>query len=164
MAAYQDLLDKVDAFSAHAVEGQGPYLRCARGCDQCCRQPRTVFAVELAHLRAWIADHPEAVIGLPVADEGPRCPMLKADGACAVYPARPIICRTHGPAARVDEALSYCALNFEGLSASAIEGLIPASSVLNLGLLNTLLVLLNQQHLATHPGPARADIGEALEP
>ena len=35
------------------------------------------------------------------------------DGQCAIYEARPLICRTHGLAIGVDGGLDHCPLNFE---------------------------------------------------
>jgi Fe-S-cluster containining protein len=52
-----------------------------------------------------------------LAEEEP-CPALDpATGACDLYAARPITCRTFGPAIRWDgEDLGVCELNFQGLS------------------------------------------------
>ena len=44
-----------------------------------------------------------------------RCELLDADGRCAVYAARPIVCRSHGAPLRLpDGQLDACPLNFEG--------------------------------------------------
>lgn len=155
-AEYQALLSKVDAFAARAEAGQAPWLKCAAGCDGCCRTRRTAWAVEVDHVRAFVErlpparqadlaarrDDPEVIAGA-------RCPMLDPDGRCAVYPARPLICRTHGPAVRLpDGGLSWCGLNFEGLDPEAVAEAVPGDAVLDVDLLNRLLVMVNDRFLA----------------
>jgi len=93
---------------------------CAKGCDRCCRQLADVpkltesewallcegLAVlptaRLAEIRAEVAalahDHPRPVI----------CPLLdRENGACPVYPQRPVACRTYGFYVQRDLGL-YC--------------------------------------------------------
>jgi len=79
-----------------------------------------------------------------------------------VYPVRPMICRTHGPAVRVDEALAWCALNFAGLSVPEVEAAVPASSVLSVELVNRMLVVVNTQFVEAAGGPHRVALREAL--
>lgn len=64
------------------------------------------------------------------------CAMLDDAGQCSVYPARPLICRSHGIPVKVASATDFCPLN-AGLEAA------PA---LNLDLLNTLLVAVNARY------------------
>lgn len=53
------------------------------------------------------------------------CPVLDLEtGACELYEHRPIACRLHGPAMRVDGVdLRHCRLNYVGLSDEAVDGL-----------------------------------------
>lgn len=171
-AEYGALVARVDAFAERVQAAQGPWLRCAEGCDMCCRQRRTAFTVEVDALRDWLAQQPAALRARldarrndPEVVAGRRCVYLDAAGRCDVYPARPLLCRTHGPALRTDETtLSWCALNFEGLSAAQVEAQVPADAVLNLELLNRMLVLINEKHRAGTPErPTRLDLEAALE-
>ncbi len=172
-AEYQALIDKVDAFAARVDAAQGRWLRCGAGCDGCCRLRRSAWAVEIDRLRAYIADLPAerraelaARRADPAVQAGERCVMLDADGRCAVYAARPLICRTHGPAVRLPGGeLTWCGLNFEGLTPDAVAEAVPADGVLDLELVNRMLALINARFVAARPGTAeRADLDAALGP
>jgi len=109
--AYAALLEKVDAFSEGVEAAQAPWIRCERGCDGCCRTRRTAWAVEVAALRAHLDGHPrrDALRDRLSARDvraGAVCVFLDPDGGCAVYDARPLLCRTHGPALRAEGALA----------------------------------------------------------
>lgn len=115
MAQYEDLVEKVGAFGADVAARRAPDLACARGCDACCHVELTVSPTEARRVAAYLAD----LEGVDVARRraiaaradvpSTRCVMLDADGACDVYPARPLVCRTQGlplgyPAGVVPEA------------------------------------------------------------
>lgn len=176
-AEYEALLNRVDAFAARAEAGQRDWLVCAPGCDGCCRTARSAWAVEIEHLRRFVALLPPARRAElaarradPAVRRGARCVFLDPDGRCAVYPARPLICRTHGPAVRTpDGALSWCGLNFADLPPEAVAEAVPGDSVLDLELLNRMLALINDRFLAGAAAhgeapPARADLAAALDP
>lgn len=88
-------------------------VACAKGCDLCCHLrvmatpvevlgladylQRTLAADELSALAARIADTAARLHALPqdqVLRTNLPCPLL-ADGACSVYPARPLNCRAY---------------------------------------------------------------------
>lgn len=171
-AEYRALCDKVDAFSARAHAAQAPWLRCRAGCDGCCRTRRTAWAVEIDALRAHLATLPEtqrAALAArredPAVVAGERCVFLDPDGRCAVYAARPLICRTHGPAVRLSGGETvWCGLNFEGLEPAEVLDRLPEGAVLDLELLNRLLALVNERYRAQRDEPARAWLGAALDP
>jgi len=60
--------------------------------------------------------HREPLPGIP-------CPALDLEtGACELYPARPIACRTYGPAVSLDgRDLPHCRLNYQGATPEQIE-------------------------------------------
>lgn len=53
------------------------------------------------------------------------CPVLDLEtGACGLHEWRPVACRLHGPALRVDGvALRHCRLNYVGLGAEEVEAM-----------------------------------------
>jgi hypothetical protein len=161
---------KVAAFEAVVEAGQARYLQCRRGCDGCCRTARSAWAVELDHLRTFVSTLPAADQAAlrarrdaPDVVAGERCVFLDDDGGCAVYPARPIICRTHGPAVRTpDDALTWCGLNFAGLTAEDVAGAVPTASIINLALLDSMLALINARFVAHAGVEARGPLTDAL--
>jgi len=92
--AYTALLEKIDRRLQ-----QMPACACPAGCDLCCRLSFTLFPVEAFHLRGAFLRLPGAAaerVRRQAADpHAPGCPLL-LDGRCAVYEARPVLCRTHG--------------------------------------------------------------------
>lgn len=82
-------------------ERQGARLACRRGCTVCCRTQSdiAVFPLELVGL-SWFAVEklegaPRAAVRTQLAAHarGGPCPFL-VDGSCAVYPVRPMACRS----------------------------------------------------------------------
>ncbi len=93
-------------------------LRCRRGCNDCCVDEITVFAVEADRIRER---HPELLAsGTPHAVGA--CAFLDHEGACRIYEDRPYVCRTQGlPLRWLDEdrgqtveLRDICPLNEEG--------------------------------------------------
>ncbi len=101
MAVYAALTAKADAFFAAAQASSEGAITCRAGCDACCHAHLSVSPVEAAAIREWLRGRPsvgdELVARRAARDSAdPRCVMLGDDGACAVYAARPLVCRTQG--------------------------------------------------------------------
>lgn len=176
-ARLEELFAKVDAFferAAAAMPGADG-ITCHRGCDDCCRRRFSVTGIEadaVLEALAQLDDARRAEIAGRVR-EGNACPMLDADGGCAVYAARPLICRTHGLAIRFTEpgserrlpVLDACPKNFGGRALTEL----PASTVLDQTTLSTILGALDAAH-AAELGRPRGDrveiiaLAEAREP
>ncbi len=142
---YQDLVAKVDAKAAEFQQRYAEKLQCRKGCSSCCQPGLTVFSVERLAIRDWLQKTPELIAKLKnQPEQANSCRFLDTDGACQIYPVRPIICRTQGlPLSfKVNEQSQrdVCPLNFEKDDVLAL----PTDGVLNLDLLNTLLVLVDQ--------------------
>jgi hypothetical protein len=125
---YLAVVARVDAAVADAATRAGDALVCARGCHACCAPGLSVLPVEAER----IARHLESrtVIAGPQTD---RCTFLDAAGACQIYEARPLLCRTHGLALRTSSAparglkviddISVCTLNYTTRSPTPAETL-----------------------------------------
>lgn len=169
LAEYQAVVTKVQAFADHAEATQRPFLACAAGCDGCCRTRRTAWGVELVAIATWLAAHPAVHQQItqrrtaPDIVDGTRCVFLDASGRCDIYPARPILCRTHGPAVRTPEGLAWCGLNFSGLDATEVAEAVPAAQILDLAQVDPLLAIVNQRFQATMGGPLRGPLDAALD-
>ncbi|MBI5556417.1 MAG: YkgJ family cysteine cluster protein [Deltaproteobacteria bacterium] len=121
MREYSELIRRVDEVAQALEKGvHQKRLQCRAGCRGCCTLS-SVLPLEAAMLRHAVARLDE---GLRMrirhnSGESP-CPFL-LDSLCAIYPSRPLICRTHGlPIAYVDHArqtveVSACPLNFSDL-------------------------------------------------
>lgn len=152
LSQYRDLRARADAKFSEIQTAYAADFACRKGCHSCCKSGLTVNAIEREELRRFLVARPELVEemrALEVANphKGKRCKFLGAAGDCRVYEARPLVCRTHGaplqfrPLDSRDENLrarDVCPLNF---TARGI-GELPATSVINLDTINTLLALL----------------------
>jgi Fe-S-cluster containining protein len=164
-ADYRRLLDKATAKFEEIRARRPRDFRCGRGCASCCAPGLSVFQVERESIRAHILSAPglgTRLAALEAANQrrGGRCAFLEEGLSCAIYEARPLICRTHGaPVFFRDRgdgesdggvggesfAIDACPLNFvegEGLAGIASDGAI------NLDLLNDLLVLVDRRFSA----------------
>lgn len=109
------VLDAQIEARCRATQASHPYWPCAEGCDHCCRSLPHLpefSADEWARLRGAIEALPDAIreeIRTRTRDEQSApvvCPLLDAErGACRVYAARPVACRTYGFYAERDAGL-----------------------------------------------------------
>lgn len=168
LTSYRQLVAKVDAHWIRSAQLLGDRLHCGPGCCDCCRQHISVFPVEAVSIAL-------AVEALPVdaaedlrsraaraPADGP-CPLLNTDGRCALYPARPIICRTQGLPLLIatdgGNQVAACPLN------PATGEPLPAAAVLDLDRLNRILAAVNRIFVRTvmPKAPERISIAAALE-
>jgi hypothetical protein len=160
------LVTKVDASAQAAFDRARNHMACRRGCDSCCMVWLTVDQVEADQLRsalsAMSANERAEVrargmreLARERANEpGPRCAMLRDDGSCAVYAARPLVCRTQGYALRYPPGfiptaavrmrigggeVTHCPLNFT-------QRLPEAAEVLDAERVDQILAVVNLRH------------------
>ncbi|MCB9574928.1 MAG: YkgJ family cysteine cluster protein [Kofleriaceae bacterium] len=167
-----ELAARVDAFFARVAARHGADLRCAAGCDGCCRTRLTVTTVEADAVRGHVAtlEAPARarlaeVAARPVDAAAPRCAALDDDGRCLVYAARPLVCRSHGVPIRLRggdglPVVQACELNFTARGPAAAD----ADCVLDQQTLSATLLAIDQLHAAATatPAGARHDLGEVL--
>jgi len=156
---YNALLKKTDEKSKEITTRYQEKIRCGKGCHSCCLHGLTVNGLERENIRQYLIARPtltdkvEANVKLNP-HNGQRCSFLDSEGACLIYEARPIVCRSHGvplkTSFKADDAahisstpalLSVCPLNFTDMELTDIGN----HYFINLDTLNTILVLLNQQ-------------------
>ncbi|MFN0123506.1 MAG: YkgJ family cysteine cluster protein [Blastocatellia bacterium] len=159
---YQNLVAQTDALAARLTDKYAAWLQCRAGCSGCCHHHLSVFPVEAAHLQTAIRALPDAeqdaireqtlaVIDSETRGEPVACPLLVAD-KCAVYAARPLICRTQGLPLLYESVdgnpeVDCCPLNFttaEGVAALDEEHLVP------LDRLNLALAAVNRVYCQEH--------------
>lgn len=122
------LAAKLDGFVARVEARHGDQLRCAPGCAACCQVALTITAVEADAIRTWAAEQPAAVRtalaeGARAATSA-RCAALDGADRCRIYPARPLVCRSHGVPIRLGRgaaAITACELNFTAAGPAAAD-------------------------------------------
>jgi Fe-S-cluster containining protein len=143
--ADQRLIEIIDAGVAEAMRRGGERIACRRGCSHCCFGPFAITGLDAARLRVGLREAPQAGRILARAREAAEafrpsieagdewetalanlpCPVLDLEtGVCELYPWRPIACRLHGPALRVEGVdLRHCRLNYSGATEEEIEAM-----------------------------------------
>src|SRR5262245_1390110 len=125
--AYRELIQRVDELATKLSSYYSGHLACRAGCSGCCRHHLSVFRVEAAAIQEAIDALPETVRSRlerqareASADSAQGshtvCPLLVED-RCAVYSARPLICRTQGlpllfESGDGEKVVDFCPLNF----------------------------------------------------
>jgi uncharacterized protein len=163
-ARLDELFAKVDAFFTRARAAHGEAITCHVGCDDCCRRRFSVTLIEADVIRealSQLSSERRRVLAerATQADDG-ACPALDPDGRCAIYEARPLICRTHGlpirfrpEGARALPLLDACPKNFVDRDLGSLD----PTTVLDQSTLSTVLAALS----AAHAGAAGERIGIA---
>jgi len=162
---YEQLMVQTDELTKALAARYTKHLVCRAGCSGCCQHHLSVFPVEAAHIKAAIATLPDELRarieqqahavnereaqGRPVA-----CPLL-VDERCAIYEARPLICRTQGlplllEAEDGEQEVDFCPLNFT--APDAVDDL-DEQHLVPLDELNLKLALVNLHHCRTQGIP-----------
>jgi uncharacterized protein len=160
----EELFAKVDAFFARASAAHGEAITCHAGCDDCCRRRFSVTVIEADVIREALSrlssERRRALAERAAREDDAACPALDPDGRCAIYEARPLICRTHGlpirfrpEGARSLPLLDACSKNFVGRDLGSLD----PTTVLDQSTLSTVLGALS----AVHAGASGERIGIA---
>jgi hypothetical protein len=111
---YQELCRFCDSTWMNVQERYPNDLQCGKGCCGCC-ELESISALETYIIRGFL-DRQSIRLEEPAsASTKDQCPLLSS-GLCTIYPARPLICRTHGLPIRstslTEGAIDCCPLNF----------------------------------------------------
>lgn len=144
------LQERVDAFFAKTTARHGAQMQCHTGCADCCMAGLTVTAVEADAISAYVAAHqvtrpaaPAVTNATPASLTPPalRCVALGPDDRCVIYPARPLVCRSHGMPIVLRErglpVVTSCHRNFVGVQ-------VPPADQLDQATLSAALLSINQ--------------------
>jgi Fe-S-cluster containining protein len=148
---YNQLIAQVDELSSRLASHYRAHLNCRAGCSGCCQHHLSVFPVEAAQISTAIQllpDETQQTLKHQAAETVEResqgqavaCPLLIND-ECAIYQARPVICRTQGLPLLYEtedghQAVDFCPLNFtaEGATDELAEARLVPLETLNLRL------------------------------
>ena len=127
----RELVQIVDAALAEAVRKGGAWIACKPGCADCCLGPFPISQLDAQRLRqglaqlraddpgraARVVERAQKAVAAEECEDDP-CPALDPQrGTCDLYAARPLTCRTFGPALRWNsDAVGVCELCFAGAS------------------------------------------------
>ena len=162
---YNALLKRVDDHIRNLEKRYPDKIVCKKGCDSCCKF-LTLFPVEALAISAAFIKLPEEMQGIVVKklkQKEDACPIL-IDSACILYPARPVICRTHGYPIYMEKngepLVDFCPENFKGVTS------FPKDALLSIEQLNTTLIAINHHFLESigtkSPFPERIPISKAV--
>ena len=165
LSNYTELLKRIDDHIRRIEKKYPDQIACRKGCDACCKF-LTLFPVEaLAIARAFInlPENTRHRILHRLENRADACPLL-IDSACALYAARPVICRTHGYPICIEKKgetwVDFCPKNFSGMTA------FPQETLFSLAHLNTMLTAINQHFLENidtdSPFPDRIPVSDAI--
>lgn len=102
---YAALAARADEFFSATLAADPDSFACQRGCAQCCHVDLSLSPVETAAVRNHLEANDGARLRIQSranarAEDDTRCVMLDDNGACDIYEARPLVCRTQGLALR----------------------------------------------------------------
>ncbi len=128
---YKALLKKIDALCTALRDYYGREITCSPGCTSCCISGLSLFPVEALFIKTHL--NPSS-INPP---SGTASCIFLREGACTVYRARPVLCRTQGfPLLyRGDREnsdtveLSLCERNLTGIEEISFEQVIDMDAV-----------------------------------
>lgn len=173
MSRYAELVAKVDAFFTRVEARHGSDMQCQTGCSDCCHTRLSVTGVEAdairAELAAWPAERRARLAAAAATAPTDRCAALDASGRCAIYAARPLVCRSHGVPVRLTvrslPVIEACFRNFTHTTPEVEPGGlrptggIDADCVLDQATLSATLLAVDRD--AGHDG-ARVDLAALL--
>jgi hypothetical protein len=123
LARYRELCAWCDAFYTAVYRRQKARMKCRQGCGMCCIL-RNASPIEAAVIRDYLAGDGRDVPALARNRSDPKemCPLLVSD-ECSIYPARPIICRTHGLPMRYRRTgvMQSCIENFRDIDTDGLD-------------------------------------------
>ena len=154
VTTYQKFLAHINDLSEQLHTHYARHLVCRAGCSGCCHHHLSVFKVEADAIAEAVTALPEEMRQRVTQqarqitdDEAAACPLL-VDDRCAIYAARPEICRTQGLPLLLEAEdgapeVDFCPLNFT--AADAFDDL-SKDKLVPLETINLQLAVLNLQY------------------
>lgn len=162
MSRLPELTAKVDAFFARVSERHAADLECNSGCADCCVTRLTITGVEADAIRdelaTWAPVRRAALAAMLAAETAAaattaptRCAALGPDDRCAIYVARPLVCRSHGAPIRMRDprglpVVEACARNFTARRGGPSDA--DADCILDQTTLSAMLLAVDREYAA----------------
>jgi len=132
---YNGLIEKLNNYEERLLQRYGKSINCKKGCAGCCIL-ESVFSIEAYMIYHYAIDAGIASESFASSAREDSCILLK-DKGCAIYPARPVICRTHGYPLLADGKIDMCPENFKDIKS------IDSEYILDLGNVNEAIASIN---------------------
>jgi Fe-S-cluster containining protein len=127
--------------------------------------------IEKEHIKQYLQKNPDVFARLQQIEsedpfKGSRCKFLAKDGSCAIYPVRPVVCRSHGAPIKLSlddiaaEVSDVCPLNFKGVALNTLS----EQDHIRLNTLNTILAAVNEQYVTAAQVDSAAAGAKKSEP
>jgi len=126
---YNELIEKLNSYETKLLQRYAGSINCKKGCSDCCML-ESVFSIEAYMIYDYAIDAgiiPESFTSDKRED---NCIFLK-DKSCAIYPVRPVICRTHGYPIFTEGRVDICPENFKEISSIDSEYILDLENVNN---------------------------------
>lgn len=120
LTQYKILCRYCDNFFEAVQQEFRPHIQCAKGCASCCIL-ETVVPLEAFVIASYLKTAPPIVS--PAREPLDQTCVFLHNSECAIYPVRPIICRTHGLPILYPERneVDACPLNFQNADIRLID-------------------------------------------
>lgn len=115
--SYYQLRKQIDKNASELSSLHVKHIKCQKGCDSCCEAIK-IFPIEFAAIKNELQSSNVEIPSRRFNKFRKSCMFLK-NGACLIYNARPIICRTQGLPLMYQKLdgdgyeISHCQLNFK---------------------------------------------------
>jgi Fe-S-cluster containining protein len=120
---YNRICRYCDRFWKHTKDKYPTGIKCSAGCSPCC-ELQSVNLLEGFIIAEHLSRGSSSGISFSPPLRKEACPFLD-DHRCRIYPARPLICRTHGLLLRskdfTDRMSASCPFNFTSLDHAAVS-------------------------------------------
>jgi Fe-S-cluster containining protein len=132
---YNSLIEKLKHYETKLVRKYGESINCKKGCSDCCTL-ESIFSIEAYMIYSSQIDARVISESYISNKREEACVFLK-DKSCAIYPVRPVICRTHGYPVLIDGKVDMCHKNFQNIKS------IDSEYILDLENLNNAIASIN---------------------
>ena len=145
---YNSLIEKLNNYETKLLGKYGGSICCKRGCSDCCIL-ESVFSIEAYMIYSSRIDV-KILSKLSASNKQKETCIFLKDKSCAIYPVRPVICRTHGYPVFIDGRTDMCPENFKDIKSIDSESILDLENV-NKAIASINIIFLSEQREQKDP-------------